>query len=350
MCQENPGFTTIVGPHDAMDRLTEEEWDGLETVDRLPLTRPRLLDDSHQTLRHLSPVAIAVVWHEQVRDPVVAHMLQAEMLARQLPLLCEPGFELQTASGPSTGGGAVTVTLDQKTPGNATTSALPSKASGRRVAVLDTGQQSNSKNTMIDFLGGLVDISATPDDANGHGTAVAKLIEAINPNADITPLRVVSSSTTKSYELLCGMVYALASGEFDLINVSLATRLAPDCMTVLGSSLELARRQCATAAKLSNDPIIVAAAGNTNQHQTFSYPAKLPGSVIVQAWDGNNPPAPATYNVPLPPTLPKNSKVVHATGGDSTMSFGTITRAGTRPEQMVGTSFAAAVVTANLVP
>jgi Subtilase family len=348
MCQENPGFTTIVGAHEAMDRLVEE-WDGLETVERarLPLTRPRVLDDSYRTMRHVSPVAIAVVWHTEVRDPIVAHMLQAEMVVRQLPLLCEPGFELQTAAGPSTGGGAVTVTLDKTTPGNATTSPLSSKASGRRVAVLDTGQQSNSKNTMIDFLNGLVDISATPDDANGHGTAVAKLIEAINPKADITPLRVVSSSTTKSYELLCGMVYALASGEFDVINVSLATELAPGCMTVLGSSLELARRQCAATAKFT-DPVIVAAAGNKNQHQAFSYPAKLAGSVIVQAWDSNN--TSATYNIGLPATLPPKSQVVYATGGDSVMSFGTITRTGTGPEQMVGTSFAAAVVTANLIP
>jgi hypothetical protein len=87
----------------------------------------------------------------------------------------------------------------------------------------------------------------------------------------------------------------------------------------------------------------VAAAGNSTSNQSFGYPAKLPDAIVVQAWDwtGN----PANYNVVVQPTVP----TVYATGGEKANSFGKITSPAGAVEEVFGTSFAAAVVTANII-
>ncbi len=111
--------------------------------------------------------------------------------------------------------------------------------------------------------------------------AVAELIRAINPSADITALRVVNARSGTSYELLCAMTYAHWSGMFDIVNVSLSAQSSSQCMTTLGGSLTMVLEIC--QANGIPTPMIVAAAGNTSTRQAFGYPARLPGSTVVQA-------------------------------------------------------------------
>ncbi|WP_162148064.1 S8 family serine peptidase [Arthrobacter sp. CAL618] len=91
-------------------------------------------------------------------------------------------------------------------------------------------------------------------------------------------------------------------------------------------------------------PQIVAAAGNTTTGQAFGYPASLPGTTVVQAWDFNR--SLTSYNVSVPST----HQPIHATGGDSLNTFGNITDQTGKIEPLYGTSFAAAVATALLIP
>ncbi|WP_459982188.1 S8/S53 family peptidase [Nocardioides sp. AN3] len=208
------------------------------------------------------------------------------------------------------------------------------------MAVLDSGDLLGGPR-MYDFTGGLAR-DEPADDEIGHGTAVAELIRSLNPNADTTALRVVNAQNGTSYELLCAMTYALWSEMYDVLNVSLSAQNTNQCMTVLGGSLTMVLDICQNNGVVL--PTVVAAAGNTNTGQAFGYPARLPGATVVQAWDFNR--LPAAYNV----TVPSSRIPVNATGGDSTTFFGTITDGFGNQEAMFGTSYAAAVVTALLIP
>jgi hypothetical protein len=90
-------------------------------------------------------------------------------------------------------------------------------------------------------------------------------------------------------------------------------------------------------------PTLVAAAGNTITGQSFGYPAQLPGAVVVQAWDWAG--QPAGYNV----TVPSTANTIYASGGEAGRPFGRITLPGGTTQDIFGTSFAAAVVTAGLL-
>lgn len=175
-----------------------------------------------------------------------------------------------------------------------------------------------------------------------EGRAVAEVIRQVNPAADVSALRAVNAKKGSSYELLCAMTYALWSGVFDVVNVSLSAQGTNTCMTVLGNSLDMVLDICRNNGV--NPPQIVAAAGNTTTGQAFGYPASLPGCTVVQAWDFQR--SPTSYNVSVPAT----HQPVHATGGDATDTFGTVTDGTGNVEHMFGTSYAAAVATALLVP
>jgi hypothetical protein len=214
--------------------------------------------------------------------------------------------------------------------------------------VLDTGHLSaHGAPHMVDMVGGQPMAGSPAQDAHGHGTSIHDLVDHVaairGVNVMIESVRVVDHNLTSSYEMLCGLDYALWSGEFDLVNASLSANVPGGCPTMLGTSMELILAICRSNGRPT--PTVVAAAGNTISKQKFGYPARLTGTVVVQAWD--SPGHPAHYNVPVPPGLAP----VWALGGDASPkdTFGRITR-GAVVEEMFGTSYAAALVTGMLLP
>jgi Subtilase family len=345
MCDLAEGSVTFTGPFGALLEL-EHVWETLRTADELRLRRPELqtyaeLDSEYHFDDPAAP-AQARLFHHWGRGAPVAERLQVELLTRRLPILVEPEHYIGIAAGgvPTAGNPRPTVTIDHQVLTSASTDVVAGSVSGNRVAVVDSGDLLG-KPKMYDFTGAFAR-EDTADDVVGHGTAVSELIRSLKPSADVTALRAVNAQSGTSYELLCALTYALWSGKFDVVNVSLSAQSTDKCMTVLGGSLTMVLDICQNSGHAI--PTVVAAAGNSSTGQAFGYPARLPGSTVVQAWDFNG--SPASYNVAVPSThVP-----VNATGGDSNNTFGTITDTAGNADPMFGTSYATAVATAFLIP
>jgi hypothetical protein len=339
MCTVASDFSTLCGTKQVIEAVARS-WEDLYTVRRSDYAfhlKTAPLEQLHESLHDPRSPAVARIWHEKGAPPGGIKQLQAELLAHGLPAVCEPGhhFSLAGGGGPSAGGG-LGVTISQQTALSAKAAGLTLAqiATGNRVAVLDTGDTSGTRSTMVDMIGGACNAIALAKDLDGHGTAVTMLIKTIRPAADVYAVRVVDGSLSSSYELLCGLAYALWSDEFDVVNVSLAAKMSPGCATTLGGSLDLVLELCRQRG--TPLPRLVAAAGNTGH--SFGYPAQLPTAIVVQAndWLGN----PAAYNI----AVPTNVTPVFASGGDANMPFGKMPSG-----PIYGTSFAAAVVTAHLI-
>jgi hypothetical protein len=345
MCDLASGSVTFTGPFGALLEL-EHIWESLRTADELRLRRPELqtyaeLDSEYPFDDPVAP-AQARLFHHWGSGAPVAERLQVELLTRRLPILVEPEHSIGITAGgvPAAGTSRPSVTIDHQSLSSASTDVVAGSATGNRVAVVDSGDLLGKQN-MYDFTGAFAR-EDTADDVVGHGTAVSELIRSLKPAADVTALRAVNAQSGTSYELLCALTYALWSGKFDVVNVSLSAQSTDKCMTVLGGSLTMVLDICQNSGHAV--PTVVAAAGNTSTGQAFGYPARLPGSTVVQAWDFNRSPAP--YNVMVPSThVP-----VNATGGDANNTFGTITDTAGNTVPMFGTSYATAVATAFLIP
>ncbi|WP_267880651.1 MULTISPECIES: S8/S53 family peptidase [unclassified Streptomyces] len=260
-------------------------------------------------------------------------------------LLWEPGFQLQATQG----GSGIPDPFDAGKLSDLVNSKpnIPStkRAAGHRVAVLDTGVR-GVVTDMVDFLdcdqhGVRV---AAADDPHGHGTAVAKVIEAVEGSAIIHPLRVLNKDKVgQSYEVLAGLMHALWSGQYDLINASLSTQLSESCDTSMGRSIDYTVRYCTRAV---DTPVLVAAAGNGNGASS-GYPARVPESVVALALDTQG--ALAPYNS----TPPQGATTESAYGGSDSDSLGDLnpmTGLTGPAASLWGTSFAAAVVSGAHLP
>jgi hypothetical protein len=367
MCEPEQDFVTIVGRRGDVEALVEN-WEMLNKDLLLELDRPeiaRLDGDLHPGfadpagMLEYNPHAPGVA--RVRRSPGaptangygIAGRLHAE-IATTLPslgLLVEPGFRLSVSGGGAGGGGGGAPIVSLNPPAVALTAAahgpLPPAAGGHRVAVLDTGHQGTpGLQDMVDMTRGQAQANQPRQDTHGHGTSIQDLITHVaaarGVRVTVQPVRVVHDDLTSSYEMLCGLAYAL-NGGFDLVNASLSADVPGGCPTVLGTSMEFILTICRSNGQPT--PTIVAAAGNTNTNQRFGYPAQLTGAVVVQAWD--SPGSPAGYNVTVPPGV----QPVWALGGDTSakVTFGRITR-GSVVEEMFGTSYAAALVAGLLLP
>ncbi|MFF3400358.1 S8/S53 family peptidase [Streptomyces sp. NPDC002659] len=364
MCEDTAGYSTVVGPQWQIKRLIER-WSDLRTPDRLRIERPRLLefrevdrDTAHRFDDDWSP-AIAVAYHPSGFGIPGTAQLQAELMLSEGPLpyydrppyaylgpnqlLWEPGYQFQ-----STHQGDANIPdhpfdaaeLDQLVR-SAPTVPTGSRARGHRVAVLDTGVRA-ADHDMLDFIKcDNAGIRRTPAaDPHGHGTAVATVIKAVQGNADIHPIRVLNEKNNgASYEVLAGLMYALWSGQYDLINASLTTNVSGPCATSVGRSIDYILRYCSAMADL---PVLVAAAGNFGSGTLCGYPARLPQAVVALARDHTG--ERATYNsTPL-----EGAVTEEAYGGSKTRPLGHLPHPATT--SLWGTSFAAGAVSGAYLP
>ncbi|MER6162038.1 S8 family serine peptidase [Streptomyces sp. NPDC001868] len=389
MCDASAAYSTVVGPRRAMWQLMEI-WERLETPRRFDLSRPdpvqfwQISRDAERQFDNEKIPNISVVHHQERMGIHITAALQAELTAgnsrQEIPalpqLMWESGYKFTAAAKGShlpgedpppaepDGYDAVLNTWrsligkrrDVFEPGRLRqlVESVPdipadSKAAGSRVAVLDTGLLHDTA-TMVDFVGcDKQDPQTTAaDDRHGHGTAVAHAIRAVNGNAEIHPIRVLNENCEgHSYEVLAGMIWAIFSGKYDLINGSLSSPISGACDSAFGRSIDYLLAY--GRSMWEKVPVLVAAAGN-EKGVPSGYPARLHGAVVALALDKNS--QHATYNSTPPP----NSLTAAAYGGTKSDPLGDYTRLRIKNRRtgsgakIWGTSFAAAAISGAYLP
>ena len=142
------------------------------------------------------------------------------------------------------------------------------------VAVVDSGVQADNPALQGRVLAGydFVNGDTNTADDNGHGTAVAGIIAAVCPDCSILPVKVLDANATGNWPAIStGIIWAADHGA-TVINLSVG---APRALDDVGAAIEHA---------LSKGAIVVAAAGNDGEDETF-YPAMYPGVISVAGVD-----------------------------------------------------------------
>jgi hypothetical protein len=143
--------------------------------------------------------------------------------------------------------------------------------SGVTVAVLDTGVSALAGLSGLRQIN-LVDLPADPSALNGHGSAVAALIQQVAPDAKVLSIRIADDlGSSNSWLLSQGILQAVASGA-SVINIS------------MGSYGDSEIVQKAIAYAQAHGSVVVASSGNEGLAQT-AYPAAYAGVVAVGAVD-----------------------------------------------------------------
>jgi hypothetical protein len=164
------------------------------------------------------------------------------------------------------------------------------RGAGVRVTILDTGLDPKATLTPQDFFdvedtSNLHPVPPAPIDHDGHGTAMADLIHAVAPDADIYVVRVLDTGALNLWNLLAGVGVAVADCAADIVNISLGFSGLLSC-PACGAPFAVRSLAFETAtpgtAKL---PIYVAATGNSSSTTTFDFPASSAKCVAVGAVD-----------------------------------------------------------------
>lgn len=141
------------------------------------------------------------------------------------------------------------------------------------VAVLDTGVSSLASFANKVSQLALVPFPSDPSALNGHGTAVADLINQISPGADLLSIRIANDNGESTSALIAeGIIKAVDSGA-SVINISLG---GFGESSMLAAAVEYAQ---------SKGVVIVASTGNNGVNQV-TQPASLPGVVATGAVEG----------------------------------------------------------------
>jgi thermitase len=161
------------------------------------------------------------------------------------------------------------------------------EGSGAKIAIVDTGVQSNHPDLAGKVVGGwdFVDNDSTPQDGNGHGTHCAGIAAAVTnnstgiagtaPKASILAVRVLDNSGSGTWTAVAnGITYAADQGA-KVISLSLGG-------TVGNSGL-----QQAVDYAWSKGSVVVAAAGNAG-NTAPNYPAYYSNAIAVASTDQND--------------------------------------------------------------
>ncbi|GLX65669.1 S8 family serine peptidase [Paenibacillus glycanilyticus] len=153
-----------------------------------------------------------------------------------------------------------------------------------KVAVFDTGIDSDSKDLKIIDGVSFIPEEQNYDDLNGHGTFVSSIIAALRnsqgligiaPNVDLYAVKVLNENGKGTYsQVIEGIEWAI-NNKVDIISMSLVGK---EYSKALEEAMELA---------YENDILLVAPTGNDGS-QNVLYPAKFNTVIAVGAVDAEN--------------------------------------------------------------
>ena len=354
MCDIEIGALTLVGRRrDLLDAL--ERWRDLPAVAAMGLGLPQFYDLAKLGDAYASDNCSAVARVETpMQSPLVAApLIQFELATLGLDIACEPAFSFGPATSANWAAGG---SLTWNSPGRYDEALrnlpnLTNTAANNDIAILDSGWD-NSAAQMFDVVNQTEVVEVTAIDDDGHGTAVTNLIEAAakirNKAANVKVYRVMTAGRGESHELFNAMALVLWHNPgYGIVNASVTTgQQHSDCASSLGGSLTRILRDALADGKTL--PKIVAAEGNWDptraSQQPLGYPARMPSVTVARALDWNGQDAPyCKGNV-------TGLTVASAMGGLDGDPLGTRTLSNGTSEQIFGTSFAAAFITASMLP
>lgn len=373
MCDLSAKFTTVAGPRHRVEwfvrswsRLTLPTGASLQEVGVHRVIYPDLallngsrVDEEESGYRDPYCGALAVVSHDSGRGSQVAGAINTALMTsdeacQTVGLLVEPGHTFSARSGESDHDAS----QESRRPGPhldgleqaraRMADSPPVDGKGRRVAVLDSGDKDH-EGTMLDFtsnaLSGPPWFARPAHDDSGHGTAVAAVIRAMAPQAEVTPFRVLGGKNKagSSASVYLGLIAALwDERQFDVVNASFGVSAGTDCGTMLGRTFSyLMAGRWKQRGRPLTPVLVVAAPTDIDQHLTS--PSDIPGARVVAAWGAKNTPADYCSRLKGKPDLD------WAPGGTREEPLGRYYSAAAKSWPIYGTSFAAALVSGHLV-
>jgi hypothetical protein len=228
------------------------------------------------------------------------------------------------------------------------------------VAVIDSGVEPGASVNRKGYIDVIDKLSTGPEDASGHGTAMAEIIHAVAPLAEIHVIRAFDRRYALLFDVMAGIGAAYYGVKAQIINCSLGFKdLLSRCSICGGAGggrsktfedyLKALENSRSTLMPAPPQPVIVAAVGNDyspSNPADFRAPARYDPTVAVGA---------VTSGYTLSPFSNRGTaknRYFLLPGGDDTLTSGAPTEAiGTASggtTYCIGTSGAAAYATGLL--
>jgi hypothetical protein len=168
---------------------------------------------------------------------------------------------------------------------------------GITVAVVDSGADAGMKKPVDDFYdiqsGNPVHPGAHVDH-DGHGTAMATLVQEVAPEAKVVAIRVFDEDKLNLWNVLAGTGTAVFDCNADIVSISLGYTQMPSRCGVCGASAQsrslafqyLLEGIARTPGQRGSPPLYVAATGNDYSSGGFNYPAAYDSAVAIGSVTG----------------------------------------------------------------
>jgi subtilisin len=166
-----------------------------------------------------------------------------------------------------------------------------------RVAVLDSGLQPSTIGVNLagfyDVEGGSPGLApAAQIDNNGHGTAMALLINSVSPTANFHVVRVLDTGPLNLWNLLAGAAVAIVDCEADVVSMSLGfddlLSKCGICGATAGVRTGAFERVLQMRARGKARPIFVASTGNERSTTSINFPASSANCLAFGSVDSNS--------------------------------------------------------------
>lgn len=173
---------------------------------------------------------------------------------------------------------------------NVPTAHLSTTGNGVRVAIVDTGADLHSAKDFYDVL----DLSGVhpglpSQDQDGHGTAMATIVQQVAPDADLFVIRISNQAQATLLDAMAGVSAAVVDCRADIVNLSFGfPGFGRGCIVCGASpiSRSIALESLLRTLFQTYGGIYVAAAGNDGLQSTeFEYPGAYDFSIVVGALD-----------------------------------------------------------------
>jgi hypothetical protein len=215
-----------------------------------------------------------------------------------------------------------------------------------RVAIIDTGVEPTRLRNPLSIAPVQYDVETprveeAPNDGEGHGTIVARIIETIAPGSSVLSVKALPNGTLAG--VLMAIQIAISTFKPHVVNLSLGidnvSQYCPQCGYPVGQQFPEAQFRTFFDAlddnQLIEPPAYVAAAGNRN---TIALPARCSTTIAVGSFDSLAGSCSLYASYPKVPA----DRFIMADGGSKSSSFG---KSG-KGEVFFGTSFSAAMISA----